>query len=121
MNAMDRYVSVLMLRSAPGKLAEAIAQFEDARVLQTCRDAVPGFVSGRLLRSEDDPTSACVICEWTDRAAFEQWMSSPLRRSDRPGRLFEPSGRSALFAQIQQVDRVDAAGLVRASGPLPKG
>ena len=102
---MTTYVSVLTLRSPPGRLNEAIEQFVNNRVLETCRDAVPGFVSGRLLRSHDDATQVCVICEWTDRAAFEQWMTSPQRNTDTPGRVFEPSGRSALFELVQELHR----------------
>ena len=102
---MTHHVSVLMLRSPPGRLDEAIAQFVDAGVLQTCRDAVPGFISGRLLRASGDDPQACVICEWTDAAAFEQWMNSPLRGSPHPDRIFEPSGRSALFESVQMLRR----------------
>lgn len=102
---MAPYVSVLMLRSPPGRLDDAIAQFMERRVLETCLDAVPGFVSGRLLRSHDDADQACVICEWTDRAAFEQWMASPRRSPPTADRVFEPSGRSALFEQVQALHR----------------
>ncbi len=102
---MASYLSVLMLRSPPDRLDEAIAQFQERRVLETCRDAVPGFVSGRLLKSQDDPQLACVICEWVDRAAFEQWMSSPLRSPQVAERLFEPAGRSQLFEPVQALHR----------------
>lgn len=100
---MDAYVSVLTLRSPPGRREQAIEQFVQRRVLETCRDAVPGFLSGRLLRSADDADLACVICEWADRAAFEQWMNSPLRAQGGPDRVFEPSGRSALFEPVQEL------------------
>jgi len=102
---MATYFSVLTLHSPPGRLDEAIDQFIDRRVLETCRDAVPGFVSGRLLRSHDDATQVCVICEWTDRAAFEQWMTSPRRGGATPDRVFEPSGRSALYELVQELHR----------------
>ncbi len=102
---MAHFISVLTLRSAAGRLDEAIAQFTQGRVLETCRDAVPGFISGRLLRSHDDENQACVICEWTDRDAFEQWMSSPRRGGGGPNRIFEPAGRSALFEVVQELYR----------------
>lgn len=102
---MARYTSVLTLRSPPGRLDEAIAQFINHRVLEICRDAVPGFVSGRLMRSQDDPNQACVICEWTDRDAFEQWMTSPQRTPATPDRVFEPTGRSALYELVQELRR----------------
>jgi heme-degrading monooxygenase HmoA len=102
---MAGYVSVLMLCCPPGRLDEALGQFMQHGVLQICRDAVPGFIRGRLMRAQDDPVHACVICEWTDRAAFEQWMAHPQRNADLPGRLFEPSGRSALFELVQDVGR----------------
>ena len=102
---MAPFVSVLMLRSPPGRLDEAIAQFEARRVLETCRDAVPGFVSGRLLRAVDDADVACVICEWIDRAAFEQWMASPLRGTGGSDRVFEPAGRSAAFELVRALGR----------------
>ena len=103
---MAHFISVLTLRSAPGRLDEALAQFTQGQVLETCRDAVPGFLSGRLLRSHDDENQACVICEWTDREAFEQWMSSPRRGSSGgANRIFEPAGRSALFEVVQELSR----------------
>lgn len=102
---MATYVSVLTLRSPPGRLDEAMAQFAERRVLETCRDAVPGFLSGRLMRSHDDPQVACVICEWVDRQAFEQWMSSPLRSPGTGDRVFEPAGRSALFESVLELRR----------------
>ena len=103
---MDAYVSILQLRSPPGRREDAIAQFIDRRVLETCRDEVPGFLSGRLLRSLDDEDMACVICEWRDREAFEQWMQSPRRGGLAPqDRVFEPSGRSALFEPVQALVR----------------
>lgn len=102
---MAAYVSVLTLRCPPGRRDEALAQFMQRRVLETCRDVVPGFVSGRLLRARDDESKVCVICEWVDQAAFEQWMNSPERNVDVPERLFEPSGRSALFELVQQLQR----------------
>lgn len=105
MSHAQPYISVLSLRSPPGRREEAIAQFMDRGVLQTCRDAVPGFLSGRLLRSQDDEGLACVICEWADRQAFEQWMASPLRSSAHPDRIFEPSGRSALFELVEELKR----------------
>ena len=105
MNPPAPYVSILTLRSPPGVRAQAIAQFVERQVLQICRDAVPGFLSGRLLRSLDDDDQACVICEWASRDAFEQWMSSPHRGGGGAERLFEPSGRSALFESVQALRR----------------
>ena len=102
---MAPFLSVLTLRSPPGRLDEAIGQFEARGVLQACRDAVPGFVCGRLLRSLDDGDSACVICGWTDRAAFEQWTASPLRGAGGTERIVEPAGRSAVFALVRVLHR----------------
>ncbi|MCA0241662.1 MAG: antibiotic biosynthesis monooxygenase [Proteobacteria bacterium] len=102
---MARHVSVLTLRCPPGRREEALAQFMQRRVLEVCRDAVPGFIAGRLLRSRDDEGSVCVICDWVDEAAFEQWMNSPRRNMDVAERLFEPAGRSALFEEVQALAR----------------
>lgn len=102
---MGGYVSILSLRAPAGRREEALEQFMRAGVLETCRDAVPGFVSGRLLRSQDDEQLACVICEWTDREAFEQWMNSPRRGGGGSARVFEPAGRSALFELVQELQR----------------
>lgn len=100
---MAPFLSILQLRSPPGRRDEAITQFQDNRVLETCREAVPGFLSGRLLRSLDDENLVCVICEWTGRDAFEQWMGSPRRGGGGPNRVFEPAGRSALFELVQSL------------------
>lgn len=102
---MAPFLSILSLSSPPGRREDAITQFMDNRVLETCRDAVPGFLSGRLLRSQDDENLVCVICEWTDREAFEQWMSSPRRGGGGANRIFEAAGRSALFELAQSLAR----------------
>lgn len=102
---MAHYVSLLTLRCPEGKLDAALAQFQAARVLEICRDAVPGFVSGRLLRSLQDDATACVLCEWESREAFEQWQNSPRRRIEVPDRLFEPAGASALFDVAAELHR----------------
>lgn len=106
MAEMAPWVSVLSLRCAPEQRDAAIAQFIEHRVLETCRDAVPGFLSGRMLKSCDDAGAVIVICEWVDQAAFEQWMNSP-RRNNQSGadRLFAPAGRSALYVLAQGLAR----------------
>ena len=96
---MAAFVSLLTLQAPAHQREDAIAEFLERKVFERCRDAVPGFVSARLLRSIDDPSKVCVIAEWTDQAAFEQWMASPQRGAggDPAQRLFSASGRSLLF------------------------
>lgn len=103
MSAVGPYLSILQLRAPAGRREEAIAQFMSNRVLETCKEAVPGFISGRLLRSMDDDSLACVVCEWTSQAAFEQWMTSPRRGGGGSERVFESAGRSALFQLVQSL------------------
>jgi len=103
MSNMAPYLSILQLRAPAGRREEAITQFKNNRVLETCQEAVPGFISGRLLRSRDEDTLVCVICEWTGPDAFEQWMNSPRRGGGGPDRIFSAAGRSALFELVQSL------------------
>lgn len=103
---MSPYLSILKLSAPPGRLEEAITQFIDNRVIEICKDAIPGFLSGRLVRPvADDVSQAWVLCEWTDQQAFEDWMNSPLRGGGNEARLFMPPGRSELFQTAHAVVR----------------
>lgn len=102
---MAAFFSLLNLKCPANRRDDAIAQFLDGKIIESCRDTVPGFVSGRLLRSMDDPGATCVLVEWQDKQAFEDWMSSPVRGARSQDSLFEPPGRSHLFEVVHEVRR----------------
>ena len=103
---MASFFSILTLNAAPEDRDEAISRFIASGPIEKCRDAIPGFVSGRLLKSMDDPSLAHVLVEWRDRRAYEDWMASPLRGGGDPDRrLFSPPTRSHLFELAHEVVR----------------
>ncbi len=101
---MQRFVSVLPLSALPAVREAAIDTFVETAVIERCREAIPGFIRGTLLRSRHDPSAACVVVEWRDEQAFEDWMNHPSRGSGEK-RLFAPSGRSHLYEVVHEVGR----------------
>lgn len=101
---MQRFVSVLPLSALPDAREAAIASFVEVGVIERCRDSIPGFISGTLLRSKHDPSAACVVVEWRDEHAFEDWMNHPSRGGGEK-RLFAPPGRSHLYEVVYEVRR----------------
>lgn len=95
---------LLKLRSDPGRREDAIAAFKSSGIIEKCRDAIPGFVGGALMKSRQDAAAACVLVEWRDEQAYEDWMNSPARGSDDK-RIFEPPTRSHLYEMVHEVRR----------------
>ena len=102
---MTRFISLLPLISPPEARDDAIAGYIAKEVLERCRAEIPGFISGVLLKSLHDPDGTCVMCEWRDEQAFEDWMNSPARSAGGAGVLFKAPGRSQLFVVAHQTDR----------------
>ena len=101
---MSRFLSILTLNAAPESRDEAIDVFIASGVIERCRESIPGFVSGMLLKSMHDAGAACVLVEWKNRQAYDDWMSSPLRGSHEK-RLFEPPPLSHLYELVHEVQR----------------
>jgi heme-degrading monooxygenase HmoA len=73
------YRAWLSVRALPGRRDELVTAFVTRRVIEECREAIPGFIHGELLLSEDDPDAVCVTVEWQDRQDFQAWQASPVR------------------------------------------
>jgi len=101
---MSRFFSILPLKASPESRSEAIGVFIETGVIEQCRQAIPGFVSGFMLKSMQDDAAACVLVEWKDRQAYDDWMSSPLRGTNER-RLFEPPPLSHLYELVHEVQR----------------
>lgn len=73
------YWTLLMIK-VPTVEAEAVGQaFIDRRILEECAETIPGFLHGELLLSPDVDGQFCVMCNWTDEAAYQAWVASPVR------------------------------------------
>jgi len=105
MRSMTRFISLLPLISPPAARDHAIAGYIAQEVLERCRAEIPGFVTGMLLKSLHDPDGTCVMCEWRNEQAFEDWMNSPVRSTSAAGLLFKAPGRSQLYVVAHQSDR----------------
>lgn len=97
----------LPARALPGRRDELVQAVMAGRIIEQCRDTIPGFLGGELLLSEDDLDAVCVSVEWTDRQAFMDWQSSPVRAAQGPGlaHLLRAVPASQLFKSIHVVAR----------------
>ena len=76
--------SFLHARALPGKRAELVQAFTGRRVLQECREAVPGCLGGELLLSASEPDALCVTVLWASPADHHAWLASPVRVAQGP-------------------------------------
>lgn len=97
----------LSIRAKPGRRDELAAAFVARRVLEECRDAIPGYLQGELLLSEDDADALCVSVVWADRQSFLDWQVSPVRLALEPAlmHLVQSAEPSRLFGSVHRVAR----------------
>ncbi len=73
------YWTLLMIK-VPTEEVEAVGQgFIDRRILEECAETISGFLHGELLSSIDVEGQYCVLCNWTDKSAYDAWVASPVR------------------------------------------
>lgn len=73
------YCTLLMIK-VPGDAAKAFSdKYIQRRIIDECAETIPGFLHGELMQSVDGDGLHCVMCQWTDKAAYEQWVASPVR------------------------------------------
>jgi len=71
--------SLLMIKVPAANLNEFTTGFIKRRVIEECEETVPGFLHGDLMTSSEKDGQICVMCKWTDKAAYDQWAASPVR------------------------------------------
>lgn len=76
--------SLLSFRVHPGQREAAVQVYVSTRVLEECAEAIPGFLSGELVLSHDDPDAMCVVALWDCAASYRQWLASPVRAAQAP-------------------------------------
>lgn len=76
--------SLLSLRVHPGQREAAAQAYAHRRVLEECAEAIPGFLGGELMLSQDDPDLLCVSALWDGEASYQQWLASPVRAAQGP-------------------------------------
>jgi heme-degrading monooxygenase HmoA len=103
------YRAWLSASALPGRRDELVAVFVARRVIEECRETIPGFVHGELLLSEDDPDALCVTVEWLNRQAFDAWQTSAVRAAQGAGlaHLVQTLPVSQLFSSVHIVPSVD--------------
>lgn len=91
--------SLLTLRSHPGQRDQTARMFAQRRVLEECAQAIPGFLSGALMLSPEDPDLMCVTALWDGVASYQQWLDSPVRTAQGPdlAPFFAQAPVAALF------------------------
>ena len=73
--------SMMDIRTRPGQRDAAVKAFLARRVFEECAQAIPGFVEGRLLTTQDEPERMSVVAQWTDTESFTAWTKHPVRES----------------------------------------
>jgi heme-degrading monooxygenase HmoA len=70
---------MLMIKAHDGN-GEAVAQAHiKRRCVEEAAETIPGFLHGDTMLSAEDPGLVCVMCTWENKAAYEEWQSSPVR------------------------------------------
>jgi heme-degrading monooxygenase HmoA len=68
-----------MIKVPAADLNEATERFVKRRIIEECAETVPGFLHGDLMTSHEKDGQICVMCKWTDKAAYDAWAASPVR------------------------------------------
>ena len=71
--------TMLMVKVPSDRVDDAAEAFIKRRIIEECSEVIPGFLHGELIKSQDPQGQLCVLCAWTDKAAYEQWVASPVR------------------------------------------
>lgn len=100
-------VSDMRIRVRPHLRTEAMDAFVRRRVFEECADAIPGFRRARLLAAQGDPDVIAVIAEWTDAAAFDDWMKHPARARQEAdlARFLDEPARTTLLSAAAEYER----------------
>ena len=95
--------SWLLIRTLPGRRADCMALYQQLRVLERCREVIPGFLGGELLASATDPDVVCATVRWADPSAYQAWLAHPQRQLGglELMALIESAEPSALFDCVQ--------------------
>ena len=73
------FTTLLMIKFPLEDVDRAATAFVKRRIIEECAEVIPGFKHGQLMQSHDGSGQLCVMCTWTDKAAYEQWFTSPVR------------------------------------------
>ncbi len=71
--------SMMMVKVLEGQAEEAAQVWIKNRIVEAAAETIPGFLHGEVMLSTDEPDQVCVMCGWEDKAAYEEWQSSPVR------------------------------------------
>jgi quinol monooxygenase YgiN len=72
------YLSVLTLRTLPGKRQELIDLYAELEILRKAL-AQPGAIDMALTEALDDADSILITSSWDDPASYQAWLDNPAR------------------------------------------
>lgn len=100
-------ISNMQIELRPGLRDAAVEAFKQRKVFEECCEAIPGFLAARLLEVQDQPGSLSVMAEWTDRAAFEEWMQHPARAAQEAdlGHFLAAAPETVLYSSASHFER----------------
>jgi heme-degrading monooxygenase HmoA len=111
--------SLLMFKAHAGQTDRSAQAFIKRRAIEESAETIPGFLHGELVVSTDEPDLLCVLCSWTDEAAYRQWLASPLRAKQGPDLqgLADGESKTMMFRSVHTVSKPPASG----TSPAAKG
>ena len=75
------FLSNMQIKLREGTHAEAVKAFINRKVFAECAEAIPGFLWAHLLEVEGAPDTLSVLCGWTDKVSYDDWLAHPVRNS----------------------------------------
>ncbi|WP_068335455.1 antibiotic biosynthesis monooxygenase family protein [Ruegeria profundi] len=103
--------STFLMIKVPAEHADAFVDFYvERRILDECKETIPGLIRGELLKSSQGDGQICVLCQWTDKDAYNQWLASPVRakQSDDAMVFFDDAGFTAEDMHTLEFDSAQA-------------
>lgn len=97
------YISQMSVHIQQGQRDAAIRAFQERRVLEECAEAIPGFLSARILVEDGNNDTIMIEAEWRDAQSFQDWTRHPFRDAqERDLRQFLAAApNTRLFHQVK--------------------
>jgi heme-degrading monooxygenase HmoA len=73
------FISMLSFKSHDGNGAKLAELHMGRRCVEEAAETIPGFIAGETMLCEEDPSQVLVMCTWENKAAYQEWLDSPVR------------------------------------------
>ncbi|EPU5977941.1 antibiotic biosynthesis monooxygenase family protein [Vibrio vulnificus] len=73
------FISMLSFKSHDGNGAKLAELHMRRRCVEEAAETISGFIAGKTMLCEDDPSRVLVMCTWENKSAYQEWLDSPVR------------------------------------------